>query len=117
MGVRQSHSVAGYSAVLYTMEGVVFVGGMVVFGRGAALARYVIAHWRSTLFGGVMSTLAYGISLWAMAQAPVALVAATRETSVLFATLIGVWFLRERLSLRQWAGAATIMLGVALLRA
>lgn len=63
-----------------------------------------------------MSAVAYAVSLWAMTKAPVALVAATRETSVLFATLIGYWFLRERLSLRQWAGAATIMVGVALLR-
>lgn len=115
-GARQSQSVAGYGAWMYVLEATVFLSGMTLSGRGPKLAGYVVAHWRSTLMGGVMSAVAYGISLWAMTKAPVALVSATRETSVLFATLIGVWFLRERLSWRQWSGAIVVVLGTVLLR-
>lgn len=47
--------------------------------------------------GGALALLgAYGVALWAMTQAPVATVAALRETSVLFAALLGAWLLKER---------------------
>jgi drug/metabolite transporter (DMT)-like permease len=45
-----------------------------------------------------------------------AMVSATRETSVLFAALLGVWLLKERLTPRQWAGAFVIVLGLITLR-
>ncbi len=115
-GARLSQSVTGYGAWMYLMEAIVFISGMIVFGRGPRLAAYIVTHWRTTLLGGAMSALAYGISLWAMTRAPVALVSATRETSVLFATLIGVWFLKERLSWRQWMGAIVVVVGTMLLR-
>lgn len=115
-GARLSQSVTGYGAWMFLMEAVVFLSGLALFGRGPKLAGYICAHWRTTLLGGAMSALAYGISLWAMTRAPVALVSATRETSVLFATLIGVWLLRERLSRRQWAGAVVVVAGTILLR-
>jgi drug/metabolite transporter (DMT)-like permease len=51
-----------------------------------------------------------------MTQAPVATVAALRETSVLFAALLGTWLLKERFSLRRAAGTAVILVGVLALR-
>jgi drug/metabolite transporter (DMT)-like permease len=116
LGVRQAHSAAGYSVWMYLLEGVLFLGGITLFGRGKELVSYVHKHWRTGLLGGTLSAAAYAIALWAMTQAPVALVAATRETSVLFASLLGVWALRERFSLRQWAGAVAIAGGALLLR-
>lgn len=116
LGARASHSVAGYGALMFVMEGVLFLGGIAFFGRGRALATYVRTHWRSSLAGGVLSAGAYTVSLWAMTQAPIALVAATRETSVLFAAVIGVIFLGERLRHHQWAGAVAIVAGAILLR-
>ncbi|NDP43745.1 MAG: EamA family transporter, partial [Aromatoleum sp.] len=62
------------------------------------------------------SLAAYGIVLWAMTRAPVAAVAALRETSVLFAAVIGAIWLKEELGLRRLAGAATVVLGVAALK-
>jgi drug/metabolite transporter (DMT)-like permease len=52
-----------------------------------------------------------------MTKAPVALVASLRETSVLFATLIGARLLNERLSVRRWSGVAAVVLGVLALKA
>jgi drug/metabolite transporter (DMT)-like permease len=52
-----------------------------------------------------------------MTRAPVALVASLRETSVLFATLLGARLLRERLTARRWAGVAAVVAGVIALKA
>ena len=57
---------------------------------------YMRGRWPVALLGACASLGAYGIALWAMTRAPVASVAALRETSVLFAALIGVFMLKER---------------------
>ena len=72
---------------------------------------------RHGLIGGALSAGAYAISVWAMTKAPVALVASLRETSVLFATLIGARLLKERLSARRWAGVGAVVVGVMALKA
>jgi drug/metabolite transporter (DMT)-like permease len=69
------------------------------------------------MIGGGLSAGAYAISVWAMTQAPVALVASLRETSVLFATLIGARLLNEKLTPRRWAGVAAVVIGVIALKA
>jgi drug/metabolite transporter (DMT)-like permease len=58
----------------------------------------------------------YGIALWAMTRAPVAVVAALRETSVLFAALLGTWLLKEAFTVRRAAGTVVIVAGVIALR-
>ena len=63
-----------------------------------------------------MSATGYTIVLWAVTVAPIALVSATRETSVLFAAIIGVTLLREKLSIRQWISAFVIVAGLIALR-
>jgi drug/metabolite transporter (DMT)-like permease len=68
------------------------------------------------LVGAVASLGSYGIALWAMTRAPVATVAALRETSVLFAALLGSWLLKEVFTLRRALGTAAIVAGVMALR-
>ena len=58
-------------------------------GRRRAALAYMAGRWKIALVGTVASLGSYGIALWAMTQAPVAVVAALRETSVLFAAVIG----------------------------
>jgi len=67
-------------------------------------------------FGAVASFLAYGLVNWAFTKAPIAVVTALRETSIVFALLIGVVFLKERLNLAKVAVTAIILSGAALLR-
>ena len=55
--------------------------------RGEALP-YAGRFWRKGLLAGACAVAAYGIALWAMTRAPVATIAALRETSVIFAALI-----------------------------
>lgn len=77
---------------------------------------YARARWPIALGGALASLGSYGIALWAMTRAPVATVAALRETSVLFAAIIGAWLLRERFTPRRAMGTAVIVAGVMALR-
>ena len=85
-------------------------------GRGAAGAAYLQRGWRRGLIGGAASLAAYGIVLFAMTRAPVAAVAALRETSVLFAALIGALWLKEGFGAMRLAGAASVAVGIAALK-
>ncbi|HIH7843456.1 TPA: EamA family transporter [Yersinia enterocolitica] len=71
-------------------------------------------HWRHGIIGGAMQLLAYGIVIWAMKSTPIALVAALRETSVLFAMVISIWMLKEKPSILRLIASAIIMAGVAI---
>jgi len=77
---------------------------------------YLARHWRQAAVGGVFMIGAYGTALWAMTQAPVALVAALRETSVIFAALLGALFLGEKMTRRKFFGTALVVAGLIALR-
>jgi drug/metabolite transporter (DMT)-like permease len=70
----------------------------------------------SAIFGGGASFVAYAVVTWAFTQAPIALVTALRETSVVFALLIGVFCLKERLDLAKVLATAATLVGAFLLR-
>ena len=84
--------------------------------RGRPAFAYLRASARTGLVGGACSLAAYGIVLWAMTRAPIAAVAALRETSVLFAALIGSMWLKEGFGWRRIAGAASVVAGIAALK-
>lgn len=65
---------------------------------------------------GALSLAAYWVVIWAFTQAPIALVAALRETSVLFAMLFGIFLLKERATWPRWVAAALFVAGVILIR-
>ena len=71
---------------------------------------------RLGVLGGSASFIAFGLVMWAFTQAPIPLVTALRETSIVFALLIGVFFLNERLDLVKLVSTLTTLLGAALLR-
>lgn len=81
--------------------------------RRAIVFREIRSHWRHGTLGGAMQLLSYGIVIWAMKSTPIALVAALRETSVLFAMIISVWMLKEQPSKLRILASAIIMAGVA----
>ena len=114
-GARASGNAIGYVSWLIFLEGLPFLAWIALRGRRPALA-YVHRGWRRGLLGGACSLAAYGIVLFAMTRAPVAAVAALRETSVLFAALIGAVWLKEGLGPMRLAGAASVVAGVAALK-
>lgn len=105
-----------YVAGLFLLNGWPF-GLAVLWRRGLAVAvPYARSRAPVALLGAAASLGSYGIALWAMTRAPVALVAALRETSVLFAALMGAWLLKEQFSARRALGTAAIAAGVVALR-
>lgn len=116
LGVRASGNAVGYVATLFLLNALPF--GAVVLVRRGWHPMWAHAQRRAPLaaLGAAASVGSYGIALWAMTKAPVASVAALRETSVLFAALIGAWQLRERFTPRRALGTAVILAGVAALR-
>lgn len=116
LGVRASGNAVGYVATLFLLNALPF--GAVVLVRRGWQPMWAHAQRRAPLaaLGAAASVGSYGIALWAMTKAPVASVAALRETSVLFAALIGAWQLRERFTPRRALGTAVILAGVAALR-
>jgi drug/metabolite transporter (DMT)-like permease len=114
-GARASGNAAAYVSWLIFLEGLPFLLWVIVR-RGTPAVRYLRASASRGLVGGACSLAAYGIVLWAMTRAPVAAVAALRETSVLFAALMGSLWLKEGFGLPRLAGAASVVLGIAALK-
>jgi drug/metabolite transporter (DMT)-like permease len=84
--------------------------------RGGSVISAMAPHWKIGLGGGVMAVISYSIAIWAMTVAPIAIVAALRETSVLFGAIIAVVFLREPLRATRIGAALMILCGILLLR-
>jgi drug/metabolite transporter (DMT)-like permease len=114
-GARASGSPFGYVLWMHVIDALVFPAFVLAL-RRRVLLQYVARHWRRGLIGGALSASAYGISLWAMTHAPVAAVAALRETSVLFAALIGAYLLKEGHASRRLAGAVAVVFGIICLK-
>jgi drug/metabolite transporter (DMT)-like permease len=113
--VRCAPSPFGYAVWLFLLDGFAFPVWALTVRRSSLPGRAD----RRVLLGavaGVLAFSAYGITLWAQTKAPLAFVAALRETSVLFAAAIGVVFLRERAGKTRIVSAAIVVAGVVLLR-
>jgi len=81
-----------------------------------ALITHLKTNWKQGTIGGILSILAYGIILWATTKAPIAYVSALRETSVLFASFIGIVLLKEQLTKHKIVAALLICSGVAIMQ-
>jgi drug/metabolite transporter (DMT)-like permease len=114
-GARAAGSALSYVVYLTFFEGLFFLGWL-YWRRGTPAVGYVARQWRRGLLGGFCSVAAYGIVLWAMTRAPIAAVSALRETSVLFAAIIGTVLLKEGFGVARLAGAASVVVGVAALK-
>jgi drug/metabolite transporter (DMT)-like permease len=114
-GVRVSGRAEIYVVWLFTLDAIPFTVLIFVLKKDQLLP-YVRRFWLRGLVGGVLSAGAYAVVLWAMTRAPVAAVAALRETSVIFAALIGAWLLKEGHIARRIAGAVTVAAGVIALK-
>jgi drug/metabolite transporter (DMT)-like permease len=114
-GVRISGGAERYLVWLFLFMGLPF-GLMVLAMKRGALIAHARCYWIRSLAGAALSGLSYGIVLWAMTRAPVAIVAALRETSVIFAALIGAWWLKEGHLKERMAGAAAVLAGLIALK-
>ena len=123
LGVRVATTHGGsalqYVAALFLIDGLPYF--ILVMSQRSGQQRidawdYMGKRWPLALLGTIASLGSYGIALWAMTQAPVAIVAALREVSVLFAAILGAWLLKESFGVQRAAGTLLIVGGVAALR-
>lgn len=115
LGVRLSGNVISFLMWQGLFQATLFVLGTLYFKRGALL-RHGRRHWQKGLIMGFISLGGYAIILNAMTQAPMAYVSALRETSVIFAALIGVLFLSETMGRHRIISAIIVFAGIVTLR-
>lgn len=114
-GVRAAGAPPAYVLWVFGLSGLPFVA-IVARRRARALAAHLRARWVRGLIGGAATITAYILVLWAMTRAPIAVVAALRETAILFGLAISFVCLRERFGRARLAQACAIAAGVAILR-
>ncbi len=111
IGARVSGQPVAYAAFL-NIASFVPVAVVVLAWRRREAVRLVVSDWRAGLVGGTLMVLAYGIVIFAMTRAPIASVAALRETSVVIAAVIGTRLLGEPFGARRIIAALVVLAGV-----
>jgi drug/metabolite transporter (DMT)-like permease len=115
LGARLSVSAHSYVFWLNLFDGIPIILMAFYLHRRQAIVKFR-ASWKIGALAGMASLLAYWIVLWAMTQAPIALVSAVREMSMIFAVIFGVVLLKERLDLARLASTAVTLAGAILLK-
>ncbi|MDJ0612740.1 MAG: DMT family transporter [Rhizobiaceae bacterium] len=115
LGARISGDAVGFISAQLFMNGLVFVLIVLAY-NPQAVKRAVTDQRQMGLIGGTGSYIAYAIVVWAFTQAPIALVTALRETSIIFALMIGAFIFKERLDLTKVLATFLTVCGAALLR-
>ena len=123
MGARTEQRLEGsvwrYVLWLFALDGIAYPS-LVWWRRSPEQRRAIVAYasrrWPLAALGGLASIGSYAIALWAMTRAPVASISALRETSVLFATVLGTVLLKERFGAQRALGTVVIVAGVIALR-
>jgi drug/metabolite transporter (DMT)-like permease len=113
-GVRASGSPATYTMWIYVLTGLPLATWALL--RRRDLLTYARRNWPLGLAGGVGTVVSYGLVLWAMTTAPIPVVAALRETSILFGTLIAVLVLKERVTRTRLVAVLIIAAGAIVLK-
>jgi len=107
-------SPVAYYALVCTVNAVTLLP-IVMYCQPGILGR-TLARPRQVLLSGGGSFLAYSIVVWAFVEAPIPLVTALRETSIVFALLIGAFLMHERLSLGKLLATFLTLAGAAAIR-
>lgn len=114
-GVRATEIHLSYICWAFVCNGVPITVYALIVRRGEYF-RYVKTRYRYGLFGGACSAVAYGLALWGMTRAPVAMVAALRETSVVFGMLFAVIFLKEKMTPARVMAVLLVLAGTIVMR-
>jgi drug/metabolite transporter (DMT)-like permease len=115
IGGRISGEPSGYAGLVFVFDAV-FLSIAAVAIRGPGILREVAPYWKTGVLGALLSGGAYWIAIWAMTHAPIASVAALRETSILVVMLLSMRVLKENVSLSRLGGAVLVVIGAVLIR-
>jgi drug/metabolite transporter (DMT)-like permease len=114
-GARRSGNALAYNQWLFFFDAFGILGIAAWRRRGRVLA-HLRRRWPQALTGALLTVGSYGIVIWAMTRAPVAAVAALRETSVVFAALMGTLLLKEPLGAWRIGGALAVAAGTVVIK-
>ena len=115
-GARISGNAISYTLWMSLLPPVLLFAWAVLRRGSRPVWNHVRRNWARGLLGGAGSIASYGLALWAMTKAPVATVAALRETAILFALVISVLILKEKASIWRYIAGAVIAAGVLVLK-
>ena len=115
-GGRLSNSPLTYTAWLMILNAIFFSILLKIMNMPRVPLKVLNEGKKIFFIGGTLSYIVYGTIVWAFTQAPVPLVAALRETSIIFALLIGTFFLKEKFTLLKVIATFIIFFGVVLLK-
>jgi drug/metabolite transporter (DMT)-like permease len=113
-GARLSQNPVGYAATIAVLNAVAMAA--LQASRSHNVRRMLVREWPVTVYAALISSVSYQLFIWSLQQAPVALVGAMRETSMLFALFIAFFVLRERFGLWRWVAVALMLAGMLLMR-
>lgn len=114
-GVRSSGHPASYTLWMFLFTALPILSWAVI-SRRPDIEKHLRARWHFALIGGACTLGAYVLVLWAMTQAPIAMVAAMRETAILFGMAISALVLKERPGYGRPIAAIVILMGVTTLK-
>ena len=117
MGVRLSGAPVSYILWIFFLIGLVkVVFELVNHKTRQPFLAHLKRYWCIGLVGGFLSLGSYGLALWTMTKLPVALVAALRESAIVFAVILSYFVLREHVSFSRFIASIIIVLGVIAVR-
>ena len=115
MGVRAAGNALSYILWLFIFE-VVPIGLILLLTQRQEWIKYLRENTAMVITGGVASSAAYGLVIFAMSLGAMAVVSSLRETSVIFAAIIGAIFLREPFGPARIRAASLVAVGIVLMR-
>ncbi len=113
--LRVAASPFSYIVWLFVCDGL-FVSALVAWVRRRSLKSFLRRHWKTSLLGGALGIATYGLALYALSLGDMVEIAALRETSVVFAAVIGSIVLGEPFGRRRVLAASVVATGVILLQ-
>lgn len=117
-GVRAVIEPFSYIATFMFIDGFIY-SGLIIYKRSWPLVeykKYFQSRWQYFSVGAIATISSYGIALWAMTLAPISMVSALREISVLFGLAMAYFFLKEKINLSRLFGIALIIFGAILIK-
>ena len=115
-GARVSNSFLSYMGWSFILNATIFPIILKINNKSEIITKTFKEGKKIFFIGGTLSYIVYGIVIWGFTQAPIALITALRETSIIFALLIGTFFLKEKFTLLKVIATFIIFFGVALLK-
>jgi drug/metabolite transporter (DMT)-like permease len=116
VGARLSGNAFSYTGWILMLSGGLFILVSMGFGQGR-MTHHILRQWKKGITGGVCAFASYSLALWAMTHAQIALVAALRETSIIFSAILAVIFLKETISPLRYVSIIIVSLGAIVIKA